>query len=318
MTSLWLGFLALVLGLLALDLVVVRQRTREPRAREAAWFGAGRVALALLFAGVVAWRLGTSRAVEFATGYALELSLSFDNLFVFLVLFRFFHVEGGDQRRVLTWGILGALVLRALFIGAGVELVRRFEWVTELLGLFLVFSGLALFWKRDASIDPERKLVLRLARRVLPLTTAPPDGRFFVVEDGRRVATTLFLCLVTVEASDVAFAVDSIPAVFGVTRDPFVVYTSNVFALLGLRSFFVLLARWMASFRFLGVGLAAVLLFVGGKMAAERTLAEQFGFELSPLASLAVVAATLTVAIGASVLVKPTAKPPKDDASSRR
>jgi tellurite resistance protein TerC len=302
-TTLWLAFLAIVAGLLAFDLFVVNRAARELKLREAAWLGVGWIALAAAFALSVAWKLGAARAVEFTTGYLLELSLSFDNLFVFLVLFRFFRVARNDQRRVLTWGILGALVLRAVFIGAGVELVRRFEWVTELLGLFLVFSGLALFWRREEKVDPEKKLVLRLARRVLPVSTAPPEGRFFVVENGRRAATTLFLCLVTVEASDVAFAVDSIPAVFGVTKDPFVVYTSNVFAVLGLRSFFVLLARLMASFRFLGVGLAVVLVFVGAKMAAERTLAEQFQLVVQPLVSLAVVVSILAVAVAASVLL---------------
>ncbi len=294
---LWGGFFAVILGLLALDLFVLNRKARSIRMREAAFAGAGWVLLALVFGAVVFVKLGSRPAAEFLTGYVLELSLSFDNLFVFLVLFRFFRVEPHHQHRVLFWGIVGALVLRAGFIVAGTALVQRWQWVTYLFGFFLVLTGVKLLTSREEEIDPERNLVLRLARRVLPVTSSPHGGRFFLVENGRRCATTLFLCLLTVEASDVVFAVDSIPAIFGVTLDPFVIYTSNVFAILGLRSFFMLLALLMAAFRYLGVGLALVLLFIGAKM-----LAVAFEVHVPTLVSLAVVLGTITASIVASLV----------------
>ena len=309
---LWGGFLLLILVLLALDLFIFNRRSRDIKLREAALAGGGWVALAALFGAFVAWKLGPTKAAEFATGYVVELSLSFDNLFVFLVLFRYFQVGPREQHRVLFWGILGALVLRALFIVAGTSLLSRFHWIGWLFGIFLVVTGSKLLWQSDEKHDPETSRVLKLARRLLPVTTTPHGGRFFLVEQGRRCATTLFLCLVTVEASDVVFAVDSIPAIFGVTLDPFVVYTSNVFAILGLRSFFALLALLIDAFKYLNVALALVLIFIGLKMLLAGMMKESLGLEIGTLTSLAIVVGLLGGGVIASLWRRAT---PGDDAS---
>jgi tellurite resistance protein TerC len=303
---LWIVFVVIVLGALFVDLFVLHRRDEGvPKLRPAILRGSAFVALALLFCAGVAWQLGAGAATSFLTGYVVELSLSFDNLFVFLVLFKYFHVDERHQHRVLFWGILGALVLRAVFILAGVALIQNFEFVLYLFGFFLFFTGFKLLKEKDAQPDPERNAMLRLARRVIPIAKAPHEGRFFVVEDGKRMATTLFLCLLTVEASDVVFAVDSIPAIFGVTLDPFIVYTSNVFAILGLRSFYGLLVVLMQAFRYLNVGLAVVLMFIGAKMLASGPLESQFGIHIGPGVSLAVVLGTLATAVIVSLVKKP-------------
>jgi tellurite resistance protein TerC len=293
---LWSLFFAVVLSLLFVDLFLLHPKDRPPQIRRATLSGLGWIAIALLFCAGVAWRLGARPAQEFLTGYVVELSLSFDNLFVFVILFRFFAVEREHQHRVLFWGILGALVLRGVFIVAGTALLARFDWLVYLFGFFLLFTGVKLFRGESAKFDPGRSAALRLARRVVPVTASAHGGRFFVREEGRLAATTLFLCLVSVEASDVVFAVDSIPAIFGVTLDPFVVYTSNVFAILGLRSFFVLLAVLMAAFRHLHYGLAFVLTFIGVKM-----LLPVFDVHVSTGVSLGVVLGSLAVAVLASL-----------------
>ncbi len=306
---LWVLFGLVVGGVLFLDLFVLHRKAHEVRMREAAVTGGAFVLLALLFCGFIAWKLGAAPAQEFLTGYVVELSLSFDNLFVFLLLFKFFGVERRHQHRVLFWGILGALVLRALFIVAGTALLQRFTWLAYGFGFFLVLTGAKLLAKKDEESDPGKSWMLRSLRRVLPMSDAPHDGRFFVVEHGKRCATTLFLCLLMVEASDVVFAVDSIPAIFGVTLDPFIVYTSNVFAILGLRSFFVLLALLMAAFRYLNVGLALVLMFIGAKMVAVG-----FDVHLGTSTSLGVVFGILGTAIVASLVKRSqevTANPPQ-------
>jgi tellurite resistance protein TerC len=311
---LWSCFFAIVLGLLFVDLFVLHRKVSPPHGRAAPAYlrratlsGVGWIAIALLFCAGVAWKLGARPAQEFLTGYVVELSLSFDNLFVFLVLFRYFAIAREDQHRVLFWGILGALVLRGLFIAAGTALLARFDWIAYLFGFFLVFTGFRLFRGEPAQFDPNQSGALKLVRRVVPVTTSPHRGRFFLKEGGRRAATTLFLCLVSVEASDVVFAVDSIPAIFGVTLDPFVVYTSNVFAILGLRSFFVMLAVLMAAFRHLHYGLAFVLTFIGVKM-----LLPAFDVHVPTVLSLAIVLAGLAVAIVASLRKRrgPTVVPP--------
>jgi tellurite resistance protein TerC len=307
---LWTVFLVVVVGLLALDLFVVNRRAREIRMREAALAGVGWVLLALLFGLMVYFKLNADLAAKFLTGYVIELSLSVDNLFVFLVLFRFFKVEKRHQHRVLFWGIMGALVLRAVFILAGTALIERWHWVTYLFGILLVLTGIKLLKSREEEIEPERNVVLRIARRFLPISQVPHEGRFTLVEDGKRKVTTLFLCLVTVEATDVVFAVDSIPAIFGVTLDRFVIYTSNVFAILGLRSFFLLIALLVGAFRYLGVGLALVLLFIGAKM-----LAAGFDVHVPTLASLGIVLGTLLCSVLASIVIpkKPEEKREEED-----
>jgi len=294
-----------VLGLLFVDLCVLHRKSETPRLRDAVVTGAIWVGLALAFGAGVAWRMGTRPAQEFLTGYVVELSLSFDNLFVFLVLFRFFKVEPRHQRRVLFWGILGALVLRGLFIVAGAALLDRFDWLAYLFGFFLVFTGAKLFRGESAEYAPEKKGTLRLVRRFVPVSAQPHEGRFFVSENGKRVATSLFLCLLSVELSDVVFAVDSIPAIFGITLDPFIVYTSNVFAILGLRSFFALLAILISAFHHLHYGLAFVLTFIGVKM-----LLPAFDVHIGVGMSLSVVLGAIALSIVASLLRPP---PPKDD-----
>jgi TerC family integral membrane protein len=294
---LWALFFVVVLSLLFVDLFLLHPRDPTPRIRRATLTGLGWVAIALLFCAGVAWRLGTRPAQEFLTGYVVELSLSFDNLFVFVILFNYFAIEREHQHRVLFWGILGALVLRGLFIVAGTALLARFDWLIYLFAFFLLFTGVRLFRGESVRFEPEKSGALQLVRRVVPVTTGPHGGRFFVRgQGGRLAATTLFLCLVSVEASDVVFAVDSIPAIFGVTLDPFVVYTSNVFAILGLRSFFVLLAVLMTAFRHLRYGLAFVLTFIGVKM-----LLPAFDVHVPIGVSLGVVLGALAVAILASL-----------------
>jgi len=302
---LWAGFFVVVLGLLFVDLCILHRKSETPRLRDAVATGVVWVGLALAFGAGVAWRMGGQSAQEFLTGYVVELSLSFDNLFVFLVLFRFFKVEPRHQRRVLFWGILGALVLRGLFIVAGAALLSHFEWLAYLFGFFLIFTGVKLFRGESGDYDPEKKGTLRLVRRFVSVSPQPHDGRFFVRENGKRVATSLFLCLLSVELSDVVFAVDSIPAIFGVTLDPFIVYTSNVFAILGLRSFFALLAILLNAFRHLHYGLAFVLTFIGVKM-----LLPLFDVHVGIGTSLSVVLGAIALSIVASLL-RPS--PPKDD-----
>jgi tellurite resistance protein TerC len=253
------------------------------------------VGLSLAFtAGLYAFR-GADPALQFLTGYLIEKSLSIDNIFVFALIFGYFAVPAAYQHRVLYWGMLGALVLRAAFIFAGSALLAQFHWVIYLFGAFLILTGIRMALHRGEEIHPERNPVLRLARRLLPVTSDYREDRLFVREGGRRLVTPLFLVLLMIESTDLVFAVDSIPAIFAVTRDPFIVYTSNVFAILGLRSLYFVLAGVIGKFHYLKLGLSSVLVFVGGKM----TLADVY--EIPSLVSLAVIAALLTAAVAASL-----------------
>jgi tellurite resistance protein TerC len=253
------------------------------------------VTTALLFCGFVAWRFGSGTALDFLTGYVLELSLSVDNLFVFVLVFATFRIPGHLQHRVLFWGILGALVLRAAMIVGGAALVSRFAWLIYVFGLFLLVSGVRLLFPGEESHHPERSWAFRTLRRVIPSTSRIDGPHFTVVEKGRRVATPLLLALLLIELSDVVFAVDSVPAIFGVTLDPFIVFTSNVFAILGLRSIYFVLARLLGRFAYLKVGLSAVLVFIGAKMLLSRWL------HVPSAASLATVLALLGSSIAYSV-----------------
>jgi tellurite resistance protein TerC len=296
-TSLWLwaGFNLFVLALLALDLGVFHRKAHEVSVKEATVWSAVWVALALLFNAGIWWLRGPEPAVQFFTGYLIEKSLSVDNIFVFALLFGYFGVPAAYQHRVLFWGILGALVMRATFILAGVALLERFHWVIYVFGAFLIVTGLKMALFRNAEMDPGRNPVLRLVRRLLPVAPTHEGPRFFVRREGKLWATPLFLVLVLVETTDLVFAVDSIPAIFAVTSDPFLVYTSNVFAILGLRSLYFLLAGVMQKFTYLKLGLAAVLVFVGVKM----TLVDVY--EIPSPVSLAVIAALLGISIGVSL-----------------
>jgi tellurite resistance protein TerC len=264
--ALWLGFFAFVAVMLALDLGVFHRKAHEVRTREAlVWTGVW-VALALLFdLGLYFW-FGSRHALEFLTGYVIEKALSVDNLFVFLVVFSYFSVPPKLQHRVLLWGILGALVMRAVFIVAGAALLQRFHWVIYIFGAFLVVTGVRLLIQRDAEVHPERNLVLRVFRRVVPVVKEFRESHFLVREGGKWFATPLLMVLVVVEATDIVFAIDSIPAIFAVTSDPFIVFTSNIFAILGLRALYFALAAMMDRFRDLKIGLGLVLTFVGVKM----------------------------------------------------
>ncbi|GJG88683.1 membrane protein [Gemmatimonadetes bacterium T265] len=299
---LWLAFAACVLALLGLDLGVVNRRAHRPSLREAALWSAAWLALAAAFGTGIAVTLGAAAALEFATGYVVEEALSVDNLFVFLLIFSAFRVPAEFQHRVLFWGIFGALALRGAMIGAGTALVEAFAWATYVFGAFLLVSGVRLALRRagDDEYDPSDNPALRLVRRVMPVTRDVAGPHFFVRErapDGsvRRAATPLFVVLVLLETTDLVFAVDSIPAIFGVTRDPFLIYTSNVFAILGLRSVFFLLAGVMDRFHYLRYGLAVVLAFVGAKMLVSGV------WEVPTLVSLGVVVGVLGAAVGASL-----------------
>jgi tellurite resistance protein TerC len=293
--ALWASFIAFVVAMLAVDLGVFHRKAHAVGFREAAGWSVVWIALALLF-NLWVWRaFGPEHGLEFLTGYLVEKSLSVDNVFVFLVVFSSLAIPAAYQHRVLFWGILGALVLRAGMIFAGSALLERFHGLIYAFGAFLVFTGVKLFLHRHDTPHPENGLVMRLARRWIPSTARLHGPRFVAVEDGRRVATPLLFALLLVEVTDVVFAVDSIPAIFAITRDPFIVFTSNIFAILGLRSLFFLLAGLVDRFRYLKVGLSAVLVFVGAKMAAVDVL------EVPPAVSLATIASLLGLSVAASL-----------------
>src|SRR5918999_1693402 len=300
---LWIGFTAFVVAMLVLDLSVFHRRAHEVRMREALiWTGAW-IGMALLFnLGVYLW-FGAKTGLEFLTGYLIEKALSVDNIFVFLVIFAYFRVPGALQHRVLFWGIIGALVTRAIFILLGAALLHRFHWVVYLFGAFLVFTGVKLLWQGESEVHPERNPMLRLFARLVPSVSDYRGTRFWVVEAGRRFATPLLTVLVVVETTDLVFAVDSIPAIFAVTRDPFIVYTSNIFAILGLRALFFVLAGTMEKFHYLKVGLGLVLAFVGVKMLLADVYKVPVGISLS------VIAALLAGSIITSLLWPPTTPP---------
>jgi len=266
----WSGFHAFVFLMLALDLGVFNRRIHAPTAQEAGLWSAVWIGLALLFNGLIFQAEGPQKGLEWFTGYVLEKSLSVDNLFVFVLVFQSFRVELRHQHRMLFWGVLGALVMRAAMILAGTALLNRFEWMMYVFGGFLVYTGLKMLLVKEEAVDPTQNPMVRAFRRFVPFDEAGGHERFSVVHEGRRLATPMLLVLLTVEMSDLIFAVDSIPAVLAVTRDPFVVYTSNIFAILGLRSLYFLLARMMDRFHRLKTGLAVVLAFVGVKMCIAR------------------------------------------------
>ena len=292
----WAGFHLLILLMLALDLGLPGRKAQAPTFRQAAIWSAIWIGLALAFNAAVFSAMGSQRGLEWLTGYLLEKSLSVDNLFVFVLLFGAFQVNARDQHRILHWGILGALVLRAGMILAGTALLARFGWMVWVFGAFLVVTGIRMFLAQDRPVeDPARSWVARAFRAVLPYDPEAGHERFLVRAGGRRLLTPAALVLVMVEATDLVFAVDSIPAVLAVTRDPFTVYTSNIFAILGLRSLYFLLATMMDRFRHLKTGLAVVLVYVGLKMCAAPWI------HVPALLSLGVVLLILGIAVAASL-----------------
>ena len=303
---LWGLFTLFVAALLALDLGVFHRRAHVIQPREALGWSAFWIALALAFNAVVWLWFGPQHGMEFFTGYLIEKALSVDNIFVFVVLFSYFQVPPGYQHRVLFWGIVGAIVFRVIFILAGAALLEAFHAIVYAFGALLILTGLRLL-RASERPHPDRNPVVRLARRLMPITTGYRGGAFVIREAGRRTATPLLLALVAVETTDIIFAVDSIPAIFAVTRDPFIVYTSNIFAILGLRSLYFLLAGVVDRFHYLKVGLSLVLVFVGLKMLASDVLMVPIGISLAAVAAL----------IGGSILAsllrpvpEPVTRPP--------
>jgi tellurite resistance protein TerC len=294
---LWVGFNLFVLAMLALDLGVFHRKTHVVTFKESIAWTVLWVALAMVFNAGVVYLMGKEKGLEFFTGYVIEKSLSVDNVFVFALLFSYFAVPALYQHKVLFWGILGALAMRAVMIVLGAALITKFSWIIYIFGGFLVLTGIKMIVKRDEEIHPERNPVVRWFKRLMPVTPDYRGDRFFVREDGVRKATPLFVALLMVEISDVIFAVDSIPAIFAVTKDPFIVYTSNVFAILGLRSLYFALAGVMDKFHYLKIGLGVVLTFVGVKMVLAHT-----AWKIDTLVSLGVIVAVLAVSVVMSLL----------------
>ena len=300
----WAGFGLFILLMLALDLGVLNRKAHAVTYREATVWSVVWVTLALIFAGLVFWQTDRQTGLEFLTGYFIELSLSVDNLFVFLLIFSYFKVPAKYQHRVLFWGVLGALVMRMTMIAVGATLVERFHWILYLFGAFLIYTGFKMLRQDEASANPEDNAAVRLATRLIPITRHYEGEKFFTVVEGKKMGTLLLLVLVIVEVSDLVFAVDSIPAIFGITTNPFIVYTSNVFAILGLRSLYFLLAGVVEKFHYLKIGLAVVLMFVGVKMLSEGYVHDRFGVgkETIILVSLAFVAVVLLSSVALSLL----------------
>jgi len=293
----WVLFNIFVVIMLALDLGVLNRRPHEIGFREAVTWSLVWVGLAAAFAGFVYFWHGRPAALEFVGGYLVEQSLSIDNLFVFVVIFRYFKVPAPLQHRVLYWGIIGALIMRGIFIVAGVGLIRRFDWLIYIFGAFLVFNGVQLMRQTEMEVHPDQNPIVRLLRRLMPVSSEYEGGKFLVRRE-RLYATPMLVVLLVIETTDVLFAVDSVPAVLAISLDPFIVYTSNVFAILGLRSMYFVLAGMMQTFRYLHYGVAVILMFIGTKM-----LISHF-YKIPTEVALGVVAALLAVSVCASLMHK--------------
>ena len=295
---LWIGFAAVMAVMFVLDLGIFNRKSHEIRFREALAWTIAWVSLALIFNIVIYKTMGQTKALEFFTGYIIEESLSVDNLFVFIMIFSYFRVSKTFQPKILKWGIIGALVLRAVFIFTGIELIERFHWMIYLFGGLLIVTGIKMGFHNEEEIHPERNILVRLVKKFYPVGHNTKDGRFFVVENGRRAITPLFLALIVVESSDVIFAVDSIPAIFAVTRDPFIVYTSNVFAIMGLRSLYYLLAGVMEMFVYLKIGVSFILTYVGVKMLLVDVYHIPIFFSLGVILGVLAISIITSVTIG--------------------
>jgi tellurite resistance protein TerC len=300
----WAGFVLCILIFLALDLGVLNRTAHVVRFKEALRWSVFWCILAMIFAGALVPLRGREEAVEFVTGYIIELSLSMDNVFVIALIFVFFRVAAEYQHRVLFWGILGALVMRGAMILAGSALIQRFEWTLYLFGAFLLFTGVKMLFTDDEGVEPEKNPVIRMARKIFPIAEGQHGQQFVVRINRRRMLTTLALVLLMVETTDLIFALDSIPAIFAVTTKPFIVFTSNVFAILGLRSLYFVLAGAIDYFRYLKIGLSVVLVFIGAKMLLNPLHGHEpmwFQFEIATVVSLLVIAAILATAILLSI-----------------
>lgn len=299
---LWIIFIALILGVMTLDLGLINRQARVIQLREAFLWSLVWVSLALGFCGLVFYWKGSVKALEFLTGYVVEESLSVDNLFVFILLFAYFRVPRQYEHKILFWGIMGVLITRGIFITSGVALIERFHWILYLFGVVLVVTAFKLAFEKDKEVDPGKNVVLKLFRKMMPVTSDYEGGQFFVKQQGKLMATPLIVVLLVIESTDIVFAVDSVPAVLGITHDPFIVYTSNIFAILGLRSLFFLLSGIMGLFHHLHYGLAFILAFIGAKMLISQYV------HIPVSLALAVIALTLGLSIAAS-MIWPKQKP---------
>jgi tellurite resistance protein TerC len=297
----WIGFHVFVFIMLALDLGVFHKQTHKVPVKEAIIWSCVWIALAMVFDLFIYLDkdFGHIKALEFLTGYVIEYSLSVDNIFVFILIFSYFAVNDKYQHKILFWGILGALIMRGIFIFAGVALIKRFEWIVIIFGAFLVYTGIRMLFQEEAEVDPEKNKVVRFFRRFLPVTETLHGDKLIITRNRKLYATPLFLVLLIIESSDLIFAVDSIPAILAISKTTFIVYTSNIFAILGLRSLYFAIAGIIGYFRFLKVGLAFVLTFVGLKM-----LASFIHFEIPIVVSLGIIISILLVSILASVFIK--------------
>src|SRR6266481_4097758 len=293
---LWIGFNVFILACIALDLGVFNQRLHKVSLREAGFFSLLWVALSILFGLGIVHNSGKQAGLQFFAGYLIEKALSVDNLFLFLVIFRTFAVDARLQHRMLEWGILGALVMRGAMILAGAELIQRFSWVLYIFGAFIVYAGIHMLFVKKEKVHPEQSAIFRFASKHLRVTRDYGGEHFFARSGGKVYATPLFLVLLVVEITDITLAIDSIPAIFGITQDPFIIYTSNVFAILGLRAMYFLLAGVLSRLRYLTVGLSSVLTFIGAKMIAHKWV------DIPEHISLLVVAGILLLALAASLL----------------
>jgi len=295
--TMWLIFGSVIAVMFVLDLWVFNRKSHEIKFREALTWTVAWVSLAMLFNLGVWYYMGPTKALEFFTGYIIEESLSVDNLFVFIMIFSYFNVPRALQPKILKWGIIGALIMRAIFILLGIELIERFHWMVYIFGAILIYTGFKMAFGGEEKIEPEKNPLVRLARRFIPITKRNVGDKFFIKRRGIWAATPLFLTLIVVESSDLIFAVDSIPAVLAVTHDPFIVYSSNVFAIMGLRSLYYLLAHVMEMFAYLKLGVSCILVFVGAKMLLVDIV------EIPLLLSLGVIIGTLTISILTSIFI---------------
>ena len=297
----WIGFHLFVFIMLALDLGVFHKHSHKVPVKEAIIWSCIWITLALLFDLFIYLDkdFGPVKAMEFITGYIIEYSLSVDNIFVFILIFSYFAVNKQYQHKILFWGILGALIMRGLFIFTGVALINRFQWIVIIFGGFLVFTGIRMLFQKEADVDPEKNIIIKFFRRFLPVSKSLHGDKLFITENRKLYATPLFLVLLIIESSDLIFAVDSIPAILAISKSTFIVYTSNIFAVLGLRSLYFAIAGIMGLFHYLKIGLAFVLTFVGSKM-----LLAYFHFEIPIVTSLGIIISILLISILASVFIK--------------
>lgn len=292
----WISFIGFVLVMLALDLGVFHRKSKEIKIKEALIWSAVWIALALTFNYGIYVYMGKEKAIEFLTGYVIEKSLSVDNLFVFIMLFTYFNVETKYQHKVLFWGILGALVMRAIFIFAGVALISKFHWIIYVFGALLIFTGIKMIFHKDELIEPDKNPLVRLFKKFFPVTDEAHGGKFFMKLNGRTYATSLFIVLLMVEFTDLIFAVDSIPAILAITNDTFIIFTSNVFAILGLRALYFALAGITKYFHYLKYGLSAILVFVGVKMIIVDWYKIPITYSLTVILSILIVSILISVA----------------------